>query len=239
MPLPPKFQKRLRWFTYATAGLLLLALAAVLGRDPILKAAAARAIERSTGMRVEIAKFKTGLRHPAIAMQGVKLYNYPEFGGALMLDVPNLLVEFDSELAAQGRLHFKQLRLHLAELNVVRDPAGRWNLEKVEKEMTDRNAARAVRDEKKLQFAGIDEMHLTVGRITFVDQQRPAKSRDFAVNLRNEVVKNLRTEEELQDWIGGFIFKIILQEAAAPATAKQKHKPVQTLKAALEAQTPP
>lgn len=231
-------RKFLRWLIAILAVLLVLALGAVLFRDSFLKLAAARAMERSTGMRVEIARFKTGLRQPAIEMQGVKLFNYAEFGGALMLDVPDLLVEFDSELAAQGRLRFKQLRLHLAELNVVRDTNGLWNLERVEKEMTDRNAERERRREPKLQFGGIDALRLTVGRVTYTDRQRPHKSREFAVNLRDEVVTNLRTEEELQDWIGGFIFKIILQEASAPA-ARRKARPVQTLKDALETQTPP
>jgi uncharacterized protein involved in outer membrane biogenesis len=237
--LPPKFRKALRWLIAVLAVLLALIAAAIFFRDPILKRAAARAIERNTGMRVEIASFKTGLRHPAITMQGVKLFNYPEFGGALMCDVPDLLVEFDPDDYAQGRLHFKQLRLHVAELNVVHDTNGLWNLEKVEKEMTDRNAERERRRQPKLQFGGIDELHLTVGRVTYVDKQRPHKSRDFPVNIRDEVVKNLRTEEDLQDWIGDFIFKIILQEASLPPSAKKKRKPVQTLKDALEGQPPP
>ena len=226
-------KKFLRRLITVAAVLLVLALIAVLCRDPFLKLAAQQAIHKSTGMKVEIAKFKTGLRHPAVAMQGFKIYNYSEFGGSVLIDVPDLLVEFDQKLAAQGKLRFKQLRLHLAELNVIRDAAGRWNLEKIEREMTERNAARTNRSEPKLEFAGIDELHLTIGRVTFRDLQKPSKSKDILVDIRDERVTGLKTEEDLQDWIGGFIFKVILQEAISPSS-KRKGKPVDALKEALE-----
>jgi hypothetical protein len=226
-------KKFLRRLIFVTAALLVLALLAVLCRDPFLKLAAQQAIRDSTGLRAEIAGFKTGLGRPCIAMRGFKLHNYPEFGDSLLADIPDLLVEFDQQLAAQGKLRFKQLRLHLAELNVIHDAAGRWNLEKIEKEMTERNAVRVARGKPKLEFAGIEEMHLTIGRVTFRDLLKPLKSREILVDMRDERVADLQTEEALEEWIGSFIFKVILQEAVSP-TAKRKAKPVEALKEALE-----
>ena len=228
-----KFRKPLQWLIAVLGVLLGLAVTGLLFRDSILKLAARKTLQACTGMRVEIAKFKTGLHTPAIEMQGFKLHNYPEFGDSVLLDVPDLLVEFDSELAAQGKLRFKQLRVNLAELNVIRDAAGRWNIEKVEKEMTERNAARTNRNERRFEFAGIEDLRLTIGRINYTDMQKPSRSRQINVNLRDELVQGINTDEDLQDWIGNFIFKVILQEAAAPA-ARRKHKPVATLKEALE-----
>ncbi len=228
-----KFRKPLRWLIAVLGVLLGVAVLGLLCRDSILKLAARKTLQACTGMRVEIANFKTGLRTPAIQMQGFKLHNYPEFGDSVLLDVPDLLVEFDSELAAQGKLRFKQLRVNLAELNVIRDAAGRWNIEKVEKEMTERNAARTNRNERRLEFAGIEALRLTIGRINYTDRQKPSRSRQIDVNIRDELVQGIKTEEDLQDWIGNFIFKIILPEAVA-STARRKHKPVETLKEALE-----
>ena len=226
-------KKFLRRLILVTAVLLVLALLAVLCRDPFLKLAAQRAIRESTGLQAEIAGFKTGLTHPVIAIQGFKLHNYPEFGDSLLADIPDLVVEFDQQLAAEGKLRFKQLRLHLAELNVIHDSAGRWNLEKIEKEMTERNAARVARGKPKLEFAGIEEMYLTIGRVTFRDVLKPSKSREILVDMRDERVAGLWTDEELEEWIGAFIFRVILQEAVSP-TARRRGKPVDTLKEALE-----
>jgi hypothetical protein len=226
-------KKTLRWLIAVFAVLLGLTLIGLLCRDSLFKLAARKSVQACTGLRVEIAKLKTGLRTAAIEMQGFKLHNYPEFGDSVLLDVPDLLVEFDSELASQGKLRFKQLRVNLAELNVIRDAAGRWNIEKVEKEMTERNTARTSRNEPRLQFAGIDELRLTIGRISYTDLQKPSRSRQIDVNIRDELVLGIQTEEDLQDWIGNFIFKVILPEVAS-TTAKRRHKPVATLKEALE-----
>ena len=226
-------KKFLRWLIAVLAVLLGLAVLGLVFRDPILKLAARKRVQASTGMRVEIAKLKTGLRTAAIQIEGFKLHNYPEFGDSVLLDAPDLLVEFDSELAAQGKLRFKQLRVNLAELNIIRDAAGRWNIEKVEKEMTERNAARTNRNERRLVFAGIDQLRLTIGRISYTDLQKPSRSREFAVNIRDELVRGIQTDEDLQDWIGSFIFKVILQEVATP-TARRRQKSVETLKEALE-----
>jgi hypothetical protein len=233
MAMSQKLRKPLRWLIAVLGVLLGLALIGLLFRDSILKLAARKTLQACTGMRVEIAKFKTGLRTPAVEMQGFKLYNYPEFGDSVLLDVPDLLVEFDSELASQGKLRFKQLRVNLAELNVIRDAAGRWNIEKVEKEMTERNAARTNRQERRLEFAGIDDLRLTIGRINYTDQQKPTRSRQIDVNIHDELVQGIKTDEDLQDWIGNFLFKVILPEVAS-STAKRRHKPVATLKEALE-----
>lgn len=234
-----RFKKVLRWSIAVVGVLLGLALLALFFRDPLLKMAAKNRVQATTGMRVEIAKLKTGLRTAAIEIEGFKLHNYPEFGESVLLDVPQLLVEFDSEMAAQGKLRFKQLRVNLAELNIIRDAAGRWNIEKVEKEMTERNAARTNRNERKLVFAGIDQLRLSVGRIHYTDLQKPSRNREFAVNMRDELVQGIRTDEDLQEWIGSFIFKVILQEIAAPTSSKRKQKSVETLKEALEKQAPP
>ena len=123
--------------------------------------------------------------------------------------------------------------MNLAELNVIRDASGRWNIEKVEEEMTERNAARANHHEPKLEFGGIDELRLSIGRINYTDNQKPSRSRRIDVNVHDELVRGINTDEDLQEWIGSFIFKVILPEAVA-STAKRKKKTVETLKEALE-----
>src|SRR5262245_2653141 len=95
-----KLKKPLRWLIAVLSLLLGLTVLGLLFRDSILKLAAQKSLQASTGMRVEIARFKTSWRSPAIQMQGFKLHNYPEFGDSVLLDVPELFVEFDSELAS-------------------------------------------------------------------------------------------------------------------------------------------
>jgi len=222
----------LRWLAVVLVLALGLGAAAWWKRDVFLKHIAARALARHTGMRVEIASFQAGPAPGAMTFRGVRLYNFPEFGNGVLLDAPELAVELDEDMAATGQLKFRKLRLNLAELSVIQDAAGRWNFEKLEKEMTERNAARTKQSKPRLVFAGIDDISLTLDRVRYTDLKRPERSRDIRVCATNETATGIRTEEQLQEWIGSFLFRVILREVAAEP--RRQHKARDALKDALD-----
>jgi len=122
-------KKFLRWVMVGLAVLIVLLVGLLLARDPILKAISKRGIEESTGLRVEIGEFKSVLGNTAVHIRDLRLYNLSEYGGTLMASIPELFLDLDAEQAAAGRLHFRHLKLHLTELNVVKSINGRFNLE--------------------------------------------------------------------------------------------------------------
>lgn len=214
-----------RWRRWLGFG---LGAAAVLGgvlwwqRERVLPAVAAQVIERATGMRTEIDAWegRPGWDAGPVVLRGVRIHNFPEFGGGLLLNLPELVVDLDPAGAATGKVHFRQLRLHLAELNVIQDAEGRWNFERVEREMTERNAARTHRHQPRLAFGGIDSLQLTLDRIRYTDLRRPDRSRELRVGVTNEVVSGLQTEEQFQEWLGSLLFRVILDQVSA-----QPHEP--------------
>jgi len=226
----------LRWFAVILAAFAVLGALAWWQRDVFFKAMATRALQRHTGMRVEMGTFQTSPAG-AIAMRDVRFYNFPEFGGGVLLYAPELLVDLDRTLLAAGQVRFKELRVTLAELNVIQDTAGRWNFEKVEKEMTERNATRPQRGQPSFAFSGIDRLSLSLGRIRYSDLKRPGRNRDIQVGVTNEVASDIRTEEQLQEWIGSFLFRVILEDislAPEKSRSKSKSKAKDALKDALE-----
>lgn len=229
----------LGWLGLALGALLVLAALLWWRRDQVLQVVAAAVIERATGMRTEIAGYEGNYRWDAgaISLRGVRLHNFPEFGGGLLLDLPELVVELDPAVAATGQVRFRQLRLHLAELNVIQDAEGRWNFERVEREMTERNAARTNRHEPRLAFAGIDSLSLTLDRVRYTDLRRPDRSREFHVGVTNEVATGIQTEEQLQEWLGSFLFRTLLNQVAVQdqePRRRSKAKAKDALKDALE-----
>ncbi|MFM1768366.1 MAG: hypothetical protein RJA22_895 [Verrucomicrobiota bacterium] len=229
------------WLGLVLGALLLAAAVLWWQRDRVLQVVAAAVIERATGMRTEIAGYEGNHRWDAgaVSLRGVRLHNFPEFGGGLLLDLPELVVELDPAVAAAGKVRFRQLRMHLAELHVIQDAEGRWNFERVEREMTERNAARTNRHEPRLTFGGIDSLSLTLDRVRYTDLRRPDRSREFRVGVTNEVVTGIQTEEQLQEWLGSFLFRTLLNQVAAreqePRPRPQsKSKAKDALKDALE-----
>lgn len=201
-----------RWIFVALGVVFALAIAVVLSRDLVLKSLAARGIEEETGLRAEIGELSTELGSGALHVRNLKLYNPAEFGGQLMADVPELYVDVDPEKAGEGKLYFRKLKLILSELNVVKSAAGRLNLDGVEKRVRERIRLRRERKEKmEFEFAGLDEMQLTVRKVLYTDLNTPARTRSLDLAIQDEVVRGLKTEEELNRWAGGMMFRLLMQ----------------------------
>ena len=81
-------KKFLRWSALVLALLAVAGLVLWTRRDVFLKAATVRALERTTGLRVELGGFQSGPAAGAVALQGLRFYNFPEFGDGVLLDVP-------------------------------------------------------------------------------------------------------------------------------------------------------
>ena len=203
----------LRWVIGGLAVLTILLIGLLLAKDPILQAITRRGIEESTGLRAEIGEFKSEFGTTAVHIRNLRLYNQKEFGGALMANVPELLLDLDPELAAVGRLHFRSLKLNLTELNVVKNLKGRFNLEGVEKKIRERLERRKRKKNQDFEFeyGGIERMELTLGKVSFTDMARPQRSRSFDLGVKDEIVSDLKTEEDLQRWIGAMLFRILMR----------------------------
>src|SRR5436190_16843419 len=151
----------LRWLAILLAVLILAGVALVLGRDPILRRIEERSIYQSTGLRAEIGEFHSTLGSAEFVVRDLKLYNLAEFGGSLMAWIPELAVDVDASKVARGSLHFRSLRLNLAELHVVKSAAGRYNLDGMEKAVRqhiERRRNRRPGEKQDLDFDGIDQL---------------------------------------------------------------------------------
>lgn len=213
-----------RWVLGILAGLAALLLALVLLRDVLLKTVVERGLEEETGLRAVIGELTTAIGSGALRVRGLKLYNPPEFGGKLMADVPELLVNLDVVRAADGKLRFRELKLNLAELNVVRNAAGRLNLDGVEKRIRERlHRRRKKRGEKfEFEFAGIERLQLNVGQVIYTDLAHPRRALAVDLAVTDEEVVDLKTEEDLEKWASALVFRILLQvslrHVGGPAT---------------------
>src|SRR6266566_3290412 len=116
--------------------LVVAIIALVLFKDAIIKAVVEQRIRARTGMDVKIGRFSVGIFSPVVTIEKLKLYNRPEFGGTPFIDMP--------------------------ELPVVKNEAGQTNLVSLMAEPDAKEARKHARD---LEFAGIDVLNLSLGKV--------------------------------------------------------------------------
>lgn len=193
------------------AGLLGLALVLVvvfvLCFDWIAKQAMQKALGKLTGSEVRIGDLEYGMYRGTLRISGLVVGNPPGFGGTPLLDLPELYLESDPSSATTDAVRFKKARIHLAEVSIVVDAQGRTNihslgrtLEELQKREKEKGSGTTAR------FGGIDELTVSLGKLTSIDLRPPARTNTIVLGLRDEKLQNVRTVADLTP----ILFKLVL-----------------------------
>jgi hypothetical protein len=184
-----------KWLFRLSFLLVLLIVALVLGKDAILKGAVEQQIRAQTGMGVKIGRCSAGIFSPIVTLENFRLYNTPEFGGTTFVDIPELQLEYDRSALAQRKLHITLLRFNLAELNIVKNEAGHTNIVSLINTIPQRPRNRSGTPE--VEFAGIDVLNLTLGKLCLLDLKDRRKGGELYIGLRDQVFRNVKSESDL------------------------------------------
>lgn len=193
----------IRWLTRWCFRLLVLALLLLLGlwltMDQISKEVTEKRLEEWTGLSASIGRMEVGWLRPTVRLENVLLYNSAEYGGTPCLSVPELWVEYDRGALWNRRLHFKVLRLNVAELHVVEGREGRLNLEGVRQRLATASARQGANpsntSDGKLKFGGIDTLVLSLGRVRYSSLRQAETRGYYQLQVEDWVQTNLATSD--------------------------------------------
>jgi hypothetical protein len=200
-----KFKFILKWGLRLFLVGVLLFLIFLLSLDSILRAIAVHNIQSSTGLKAEIGSFHLGLGDPVITIKNLKLYNPPEFGGKVFLDIAEIHAEYDRDALAQKKLHVNLFRFNLAELDIVRSADGKTNLFEINARLSKPGEKKAKHEDpfaefKKLthvEFTQIDTLNVSVGTAKYIDLGDEKKNIEEKVGIENQILPNVKTLDDL------------------------------------------
>ena len=225
-----------RWAFRLLVLLIVLAVALVLLKDTLVKSLAENRIQAETGLEVRIGRLEMGLLTPTLTIEDFVLYNTAEFGGSPFIDLPEIHVEYDRQDLALQRLHLKLVRFHLRELNIVENQQGQTNLAAIFDRLQSSQLERKKADQGAgLEFDGIDTLNLSLGKIKYSNLQWPKKSKVFDLDIRNEIVSNVKSQDDLAE----AVIRILLRKGVTILTGYiGRSRSPQRLPAAEPAQPP-
>jgi hypothetical protein len=201
---------------------VVLGVVALLLKDVIMKSITEKNLRDETGMDATIAKFEIGIATPTMSMEGLKLYNTPEFGGGTFLEMPELRVEWLPDEVKTGKVRFKTLRVNLSEVHIVKNKEGKTNIENMHKRMASRKKEDGL-DLPGVDFGGAETIYLKVGKIRYTDEKDPRNSLELNLGSREEVGKNLKTEKEIEQWFQFALFRMAVAQAySKPGPEREK-----------------
>lgn len=212
-----------RWLFRGLILVIVLATALFLCRDALTREWLIYRIRSVTGLETHLQSVRTAWLAGSITLSQLEVFNSAEFGGGRLLAIPDLHLELDASRLWQREFRLNLARLHLAELNVVRNTAGATNLFALRRNVEERATLvdAAVLSPPGLEFAGIDTLNLSLGTLRLVQMGPTNQVREIRVGVTNEILRNVRSEQDFTPLILRVMFRELEAQWAKDRPAPQ------------------
>src|SRR3989338_394997 len=93
-------------------------------KNAIFQSILTGALSKATHVPVRIGSTSIRFISGVINLRNIRVYNPKGFPEKLMLDAPQVAIDFDPPAFFKGQLHFEEVRLNLKEVIVVKNRSG-------------------------------------------------------------------------------------------------------------------
>jgi uncharacterized protein involved in outer membrane biogenesis len=189
-----------KWLVRLVILAVILIVVFFLSLDTILRLVMQNRIRAQTGMDAEIGKFSLGLTEPTITIKDFKLFNPPNFGGTLFIDIPEIHVEYDRAALTSRELHVTLLRFNLGELDIVKNEAGQTNIFAIAALPSVKKPGggeKSFAKETGYDFTGIDVLNVSIGTTKYIDLKDRKNDREQKIGIDNMVLKHVKSPTDL------------------------------------------
>jgi len=190
--------------------ILIVIIAVCVGKNLIIKMGTQAGVKAVTGLSLKIGKFHVGVFDTKVHIKEFQLQNPKGYQDRIMVDIPEVYVDYRLLPIFTGKVHLDEIRFHLKEFVVVKNADGTSNLDSLKvvqdsskKEKKDAPKKDAPKKKTKVQ---IDNLSLRIDKVILkvYNEDGKAKVKEFNINL-NEVYKDIKSFEDIAALI---VFKI-------------------------------
>ena len=181
-----------------------LAVVIGVGKNIIAKAAIITGVNAITGLTLDINKIDVGVMKTLIGIEGLKLFNPSEFEDRIMVDFPEIYVDYDLKAFLNKKVHLEEVRLNLTEFVVITNKDGVKNIDALvpakEEGKEEKPASKEEKEKEKGEVPEIqiDVLQLKIGKVIIKDYSKSDKPSIKEVNVNiDERFENITDPKEL------------------------------------------
>lgn len=167
----------------AVVAVVLFAVSVV--KDLVVKISVESGVQLVTGLKLRINNFGVGVIRQVVNIGGLKLYNPKGFKDKVMLDMPEIYVDYDLPAIFKGVVHLKEVRLDMKELVVVKNEKGELNLNSLNVVKGEKGGGEPSGKQGKAPAIKIDKLRLRVGKAIYKDYSKGGVPdiKEFNINI--------------------------------------------------------
>ena len=132
----------------------------------------------------------------SIRIKNMEVHNPHGFSEKRMASIPQIFIDFEPGELFKGRAYFKEVRLDLKEMTVIKDKNGRLNVDTVKPTEQQKNEAKQkakTPEGSKPSKLLIDKLSLSIGKVVYKDYSQGAQPQvqTFDINIQNREYHNI------------------------------------------------
>ena len=165
---------------------LVVLVVVLMAKDLIIKISVEKVVEHITGLKLDIRGMNVGIFRTAVSIKGLRVFNPTQFKDRVMVNMPEIYVDYDLPAIFGGNVHLRDLRINLKEFVVVKNKDGALNLNSLKVVTAKKEGAGAAETSGgKAPNIMIDNLELKIGKAFYKDYSSGGAPsvKEFDVNL--------------------------------------------------------
>jgi len=165
-------------------------IALFIGKNMIIKTSVTTGVRAMTGLKLKIRSMDVGVFKSLIGINELQLHNPRGFEDKLMVDLPEIYVDYNLGAIMGGKAHLEEVRLNLKEFTVVKNEVGELNLNslRVVKEaegVEESEKSDTGKEKTEMPDIQIDLLELKIDKVIYKDYSKgtPPKEKVFNVKI--------------------------------------------------------
>lgn len=157
----------------------------LLAKDMIIKVSVEKGVELVTGLPLSIRGFNVGVVRSVVNITDLKLLNPKHFKDRMMLDMPEIYVDYDLGAMLRGNVHLEKVRIDMKEFDVVKNEQGELNLNSLKVVQAKKEGASPQEKGGKAPSVKIDYLRLKIGKVFYKDYSKGGEPsvKEFDINI--------------------------------------------------------
>ncbi|MFH1846508.1 MAG: hypothetical protein ABH869_03005 [Candidatus Omnitrophota bacterium] len=166
----------------------------ILAKDKLIEISVEKLCKLITGVELSIQQMNIGILDTDILIKEMKLYNPKEYKDRLMADVPEIYIDYDLSELLKNNIQLEELRIHLRELNVIRDEKNVVNVDYFKsKKQGSRTTEKQEKPKARIPAIVVNKLYFKVDKVFYKDYTKAPFPfvQEFDVSLIEEKYENI------------------------------------------------
>lgn len=193
--------------------ILAVAVGVVLLKNVLIKSAVETTVGAVTGFPLKIKSLKVGIFDTYVSIKDLKMHNPENFEEPILMHIPEVHLDYSLMPIFKGKVHVKDMRFHLSEMNVVTNKDGELNLDKLKELVPESDGEKAEKEDKPKKKKAkhdiaIDHLALQVDKVVIKDYSKGGEPKisEKPINLKYEA-SDIKSIEAL---VATIFFKTVM-----------------------------